>query len=736
MPHLPPLIIDLALILGSAAVISFVFKFLKQPVVLGYILAGLFVGPNFQFFPTVVEIEGIKVWAEIGVIFLLFGLGLEFSFKKLLSVGGVAGLTAIIEVTLTLLCGYLLGWSLGWNQIDSLFFGGILAIASTTIIIRSFDELGVKSQKFAGIVTGILIIEDLVAVILMVLLSTVAVSRSFEGTEMLVSVLKLAFFLVLWFVSGIYFLPSLLKSISKYISDETLLILSVSLCLLMVLLAYKAGFSPALGAFIMGSILAETHKAEKIEHIVKPLKNLFGAVFFVSVGMLISLDAIIEYKLTIFLSVLILLFAKPFFVIVGTFLSGQPLKTSVQSGMSLSQIGEFSFIIASLGLTLKVTGEHLYPIAVAVSVVTTFTTPYMIRFSEPVYLLLEKRIPARWKKSLLSYSAGAQRISEKSEWKKYLRESTVNVIIHSVIIISIIVFGTQLIEGRLPQNEWNRLFTSIVCFLMISPFLWALSLRKNEWEKSKDTWIKSNQRGPFLAIRFGRIALAMFFIIFLFGKVYSPGIAFISFIVSATTILIFRRQIRIYYFKIESRFMSNLNARDSKNPEENILTPWDSHMATFELHSSLPFIGTPLIEARLRERFGINIAQIKRGEKIINVPGRYEKLYPNDIVSLIGTDIQLKEFKEYIETEQVKNQNSIEGHLVSLQHFSIPEDSPFSGKSIRESGIRELSKGLVVGIEREGQRYLNPESDFIFNEGDTVWLVGDDKRIQVLLREK
>jgi monovalent cation:H+ antiporter-2, CPA2 family len=348
MQHIPALISDLALILGSAAVISILFKLLKQPVVLGYLLAGLLVSPNFKLFPSIVEVEGIKVWADIGVIFLLFGLGLEFSFKKMLRIGGVAGITALIEVFLTMLTGYFLGRLLGWQEMDCLFFGGILAIASTTIIIRSFDELGVKSHHFAGIVTGILIIEDLVAVILMVVLSTVAVSRSFEGVEMMVSVLKLAFFLVLWFVSGIYFLPTLLKAGKRFLSEETLLIVSIALCLMMVWLAAEAGFSPALGAFIMGSILAETSKAEKIDELIKPVKNIFGAVFFVSVGMLIDIDIVVEYYIPVILGTCILLFAKPMFVTAGALITGQSLRTSVRAGMSLSQIGEFSFIIASL----------------------------------------------------------------------------------------------------------------------------------------------------------------------------------------------------------------------------------------------------------------------------------------------------------------------------------------------------------------------------------------------------
>lgn len=735
MQHLPTFISDLTLILGSAAVISLIFKLIKQPLVLGYLLAGLLVGPNFDLFPTVVEIEGIKLWAEIGVIFLLFGLGLEFSFKKLMRMGGIAGITAIIEVSLTLLTGYLIGKILGWTEMDCLFFGGILAIASTTIIIRSFDELGVKTQNFAGLVTGILVIEDLVAVILMVILSTISVSREFEGTEMIYSILKLVFFLILWFVSGIYFLPSILKASKKFLSEETLLIVSVALCLAMVILAHQAGFSPALGAFIMGSILAETSKAEKIEHLIKPLKNVFGAVFFVSVGMLINVDLVIQYFLPVLLGVFVLLFAKPFFVVSGALITGQSLKTSVQAGMSLSQIGEFSFIIASLGLSLNVISDHLYPVAVAISVLTTFTTPYMIRFSLPFHSFLERKMPESWIKSLVKYSTGAQKVAEVSEWRKYIRNSAINVLVFSVIIIFIILLSNKHLANLTTENEWNHVLATGITFLTLTPFLWALAFRGVKNIAIRNPRWNPLQRGPLYAIIIVRISLTIFFIGLLFNTFYSTWVAAIGVCCSLLFLLLFRKKIQTYYLRIEQRFMTNFNAREV---EKNIkpLTPWDSHITSIELHPAVSFIGKPLVEIKLRENFGINIAAIKRGEMIINVPGRYEQLYPNDVVYMIGTDADLNKFREYIENETKNFVPVTLAHEVSLQHFTINENSVLVDKSIQESGVRELTKGLVVGIEREGKRTLNPESDFVMKTNDTVWLVGDEKRVQVFLREQ
>lgn len=737
MQHLPALISDLALILGAAAIFSLLFKLLKQPVVLGYLLAGLLVGPNVKLFPTVVEREGIQVWAEIGVIFLLFGLGLEFSFKRMMRIGGIAGITAIIEVFFTMLSGYFLGRILGWAEMDCLFFGGILSIASTTIIIRSFDELGVKSQNFAGLVTGILVIEDLVAVILMVLLTTVSVSRTFEGTEMMISILKLIFFLVLWFVSGIYFLPTFLKAAKRYLSEETLLIISVALCLLMVVLSKNAGFSPALGAFIMGSIMAETNKAEKIEHLIKPLKNIFGAVFFVSVGMLIDINILAQYYVPVLGGVFVLLFLKPFFVTSGALITGQSLKTSIQTGMSLSQIGEFSFIIASLGLSLNVISNHLYPVAVAISVVTTFTTPFMIKFSVPFHDFVMKKMPVKWSKSLMTYGTRTQRAAGISEWRKYVRESIFNVLIFSVVIISLILLSRRYLAPLFVGNEWSEAITTFITLLLLLPFLWALSFRGLKFNPKSNQSLDSFPKGPILSITLIRIFLSLFFIGLLFDTFYSSWLALAGVLLSAFILIAFRKKIQAYYFRIEKRFITNLNAREQEIAESKKLgdlAPWDSHIATFELHPALPFIGKTLVEAKLREEFGVNIAMIKRGELLINVPGRFEKLYPNDEVSVIGTDTQLTRFREYIDSIAKNFVLPKEYHEVSLQHFIVNEESVLNGKTIRASAIREQTKGLVVGIERDDERFLNPESDFVIQAGDTIWMVGDEKRIKVFFK--
>jgi monovalent cation:H+ antiporter-2, CPA2 family len=737
MLHLPNLIIDLALILGAAAIVGLIFKWLRQPIVLGYIIAGLLVGPNFRLFPTVVEVDSIRTWADIGVIFLLFSLGLEFSFKKLIKVGGVAVITALMGVVCTMVLGFGIGQLLGWNSMDCLFLGGLLAIASTTIIIRTFDELNVKTQKFTGIVMGVLVVEDLVAVVLMVGLSTVAVSRTFEGVEMLLSVSKLAFFLILWFVSGIFFLPTLLKRIRRLLNEETLLVVSLSLCFLMVYLATAAGFSPALGAFIMGSILAETTKAEKIEILIKPVRNLFGAIFFVSVGMLIAPAVLLEHMVPIIAATLALLIGKPIFVTIGALISGQPLKIAIQTGMSLSQIGEFSFIIASLGLTLNVTSEFLYPVAVAVSVVTTFTTPFMVRLAEPTYNLIERILPESWKSRLNRYSVGTQKVREVSDWKKLMRANVLNMLLSSVIIVTIIALTTRYLVPYASDHNWSKITTAVASLVVLSPFLWALAFRREQAEAYAHVWVNKLHRGPLMLLHLTRIVMAVFYVGFLLDQLFSPLAAITGIVITSAVLLIFSSRIRNFYARIEMRFLSNFNERENHSDQpKTIQTPWDTHLSTFALDAHSPYIGKTLAQSRIREEHGVNIASIQRGDLVINVPGRNEYLYPSDVLSVIGTDEQLKNFKSHLEHaagEQIDLRRHPE---VSLQSFTIGDGSGLIGKSIRNSGIRERTQGLVVGIERDGDRIVNPDSDLVFQPGDKIWIVGNERRIRVLSKEK
>ncbi len=727
--HIPNLINDLGLILITAAIAVLIFRKLKQPLVLGYLVAGFLASEYFHFFPTVKDKNSITVWAEIGVIFLLFSLGLEFSFKKLLKVGGTASITALTQIFCMIILGYYAGKFMGWNEMNSIFLGVIVSISSTTIILKAFDELGVKSQKFTGNVIGALIVQDIVAILMMVLLSTIAVSQQFSGTELIQSLFKLGFFLIIWFVSGIFFIPTLLRKLKPLFTDEMLLIISLALCLFMVIFAAGVGFSPALGAFIMGSIIAETNEAEHIEHLVKPVKDLFGAVFFVSVGMLINPETLVEYAFPVMILTLLTIFGQSITSTIGTIISGQPLKESVQTGMSLSQIGEFSFIIATLGASLNVTSDFLYPIVVAVSAVTAFTTPFMIKYATPVAGFIEQKLPKRWVKRIEIYSANAQAIKTVSTWRKVIKDYVFQVTIHSIILVAIIQMSKRLLMPLIDDYNYGNVVTAIITFLIITPFLWALSLRRIAPNEVQKLLKNKKHYGPIAVLVFLRIVIGLFFIGMMLNNFFSPGIAVLAFVIAVVIILLFPKKINRLYVKIENRFVKNYNQRELsvKNINRNNLSPWDGHLANFLIVPESDLVGKPLEEIKIREDIGVNIAYIKRGNLHINVPTKYEKLYPNDEIFVIGTDLQVKEFGDYLRKHEIKVIEEEDSDII-LQQFEL-EHQEFIGRTIRESELREKTNGLVVGVEHNGRRILNPESNFILSKNDIVWVVGDRKKI-------
>jgi CPA2 family monovalent cation:H+ antiporter-2 len=733
--HLPFLISDLALILVAAALTTLLFKKLKQPIVLGYIIAGVLVGPQVHVIPTVTDQASIKIWAEIGVIFLLFSLGLEFSFKKLVRVGGTASITALTEIVFIVVAGYFVGRWMGWKPIDCIFLGGMLASSSTTIIIKAFDELGIKTKKFARIVFGVLIVEDIVVILLLVLLPTIAISQQFHGSELLGTVLKLVFFLLLWFLLGIFLLPTFLKKAAGLLDPEMMLLLSIGLCLAMVVLAIAVGFTAELGAFVMGSIFAETTSSDKVEHILHSLKDLFGAVFFVSVGMMIDLHTIWEYRVPVIVITLLTIFGKFFSTSLGALLSGQPLKQSVQTGMSMAQIGEFAFIVATLGLTLGVISDFLFPVAVGVSAITTFTTPYMIRYSEPFYQWIEKILPGRWIHFLNRYSSDVQKIPTVSGWKQLLRTYGRVIILNGVISIGIILLCsiglTPLLDSHLPPGSWKNLVLAVIALILLSPFLWALGFRPLERISFSKLWLDSKlNRGPLVLLEALRMGIVVLLIGFLLDRLFSASVAIpVAVICIILLILLFSRKLQHFYNRIEKRFLLNLNAKESQENGQKInIVPWDGHVVYFDIPAEAPFAGRTLKEMAWREKFGINVALIERGTRLLQVPGPEERIFPADRIAVIGTDAQLQSFGQLI--EQARQQVPADRQeSIGLMQFLVKNNSPLAGKSIRESGIRERGKGLVVGVERNGERQLNPDSSFIFQPEDLVWIAGNKDAI-------
>lgn len=734
--HLPNLISDLGLILVTAAIAVLLFRKLKQPLVLGYLVAGFLASSQFDFFPTVKDMDSVKVWAEIGVIFLLFSLGLEFSFKKLMKVGGTASITAITQIFGMVILGYFIGQLMEWGKMNSLFLGVILSISSTTIILKTFDELGVKTQKFAGNVIGALIVQDILAILMMVMLSTVAVSQQFSGTELFQSVLKLIFFLTIWFVAGIFFIPTFLKKAKHLLTNEMLLIVSLALCLLMVLFAANVGFSPALGAFIMGSIIAETTQAEHIEHLVKPVKDLFGAVFFVSVGMLINPEMLVKYAVPVGILTFAVILGQSFLSTIGALFSGQPLKQSIQTGMSLSQIGEFSFIIATLGMTLNVTSDFLYPIIVAVSAITTFTTPFMVKFSTPFSIYLEKKLPRRWVKRIERYSANTEAIKSVSTWQIVLRAYITQVVIHSIIIVAIISLSSKYILPLVQDSRFGNAIAALITIVLLSPFLWALSLRRVATKQVQELMQVRKYQGPIIVLVFFRIVLSLFYIGFILNTFFSPIIAIIALVIAVVSYVLFPKKLHAFYNKIEGHFLKNYHGREiaKTNKRQNVLSPWDGHMADFEIATASNLAGKTLEEIRIREQFGINIAAIKRGDVTINIPIRTERLFPGDEISVIGTDNQVIAFKNYLDQNEIDLPEEVVEDEIILQQFEL-KNRICIGKTIRESQIREKTHGIIVGIERNGKRILNPESNIILQADDILWIAGDKKKIASFLSE-
>ena len=743
MSHVPSLISDLSVILIAAGLVTLLFKRLKQPVVLGYIVAGLLAGPAVKAMPTVSDMESIHIWADIGVIFLLFALGLDFSFKKLMKVGGTAVIGAVTVVIGMMSIGCMTGLALGWGQMNSLFLGGMLSMSSTTIIFKAFDDMGLRNRGFAGVVFGILVVEDLFAVLLMVLLSTLAVSKHVEGLELLDSVVKLGAFLLFCFVVGIYLIPSFLKKARSFLNDETLLIVSLGLCLGMVMLATTAGFSAALGAFVMGSILAETLQAERIEHIVKPVKDLFGAVFFVSVGMLIDPALLWEYKLPIVILTLVVMVGQIFFAGFGILLSGQTVRIAIRSGFSLAQIGEFAFIIASLGLTLGVTDHFLYPIVVAVSVITTFFTPYMIRLSEPACEAAERLLPESWKRFLERYGSGSNTVRQKSTWNKLLKSMARIVGIYTAVTVVLIFIWLQfvapLIIEQLPGLKGQCVALALL-LLLISPLLWAVMMKKRRSEEFLQLWNDSKyNRGPLVSLVVLRIVLCIGLMMFPVARLLNAALGVgIAMAATVLALMFFSKRLQRQSALMEQRFFDNLTARETERERKAAvnslvagrLLERDLHLADFEVKQYSPSVGRTLKELDFRQQCNVHVVAIVRGDHRINIPGGGERIYPFDHLTVVGTDDDLNNFRRYVEDRYRRSMadRPEEPREMSIEQFVVGEGSGLIGRTILTSGIRDRFGCLIIGIERGGTSLQNPSPETAFEPGDIVWIVGEREK--------
>ena len=749
MAELPDMIEDLALILVVAGVVTLIFKKLKQPLVLGYIVAGFLVSPNMPYTASVADMENVHLWADIGVMFLLFSLGLDFSFKKILKMGASPVISTCTIIFCMSMLGFCVGRLFGWEQMDCIFLGGMLAMSSTTIIYKAFDDLGLRQQQFAGLVMSVLILEDILAIVMMVMLSAIA-QGNLEGSKMLESVMRIGFFLILWLVVGIFAIPLFLRAVRSLINTEVLLVVSLGLCCAMAVISSKVGFSSAFGAFIMGSILAETVEAERIEKLVEPVKNLFGAIFFVSVGMLVDPKILVEYAVPIILLVMTILIGQSVFGTFSFMLGGESLKSAMRCGFSMAQIGEFSFIIASLGLSLGVISDFLYPVVVAVSVITTFLTPYMIRFATPVYNNLEHRLPNKLINSLNSLSMGNhQHQHGQNLWKKLLTQMTINTVVYSILtsatIVMMFTFVLPFMRGIMPGWElhwYANGVTGVLTVLVIAPFLRAMVMKKNRSPEFRALWDESSRnRMPliFTIVVRAIIAIAFIFYICNFLSRFTNALM-ITIGVIVILLIVFSRWVKHRSITLERLFVQNLRSRDiaaqvygKKRPlYAGRLLDRDIHIADFEVPSDSMWMGQTLKQLNLGKKYGVHISSILRSGWRVNIPDGDFMIFPGDVLQAIGSDEQFSVFREALENERLGVDPNAEKRIMQLHQLIIDHNSPFLGKTLIESGIRDLYSCMVIGLEEGKQNLSAFPPNRKFEEGDIIWLVGEQESLNAL----
>lgn len=727
------LISDLAFILILGAFTTVFFKWIKQPVVLGYIVAGFLASPNFTYLPSVTTESNIDFWAQIGIIALLFSLGLEFSFKKLMNAGGSAVVTALIIMGGMMCAGFAIGHVLGFSNINCLFLGGMLSMSSTTIIIKAFNDLGIQHKKFASLVFAVLIVEDLFAVVMMVILSSIAVNNSVAGGEMLYSISKLVFFLVMWFLVGVIVLPSLLNRIRAYLNSETLALVSMGLCLGMAVVSVMCGFSLALGAFVMGSILAGTSFAERIERVIMPIKDLFGSVFFISVGMMVNPDVIVTYAGPILALSAVVIVGMIVFGTSGMLITGQSLKVAMESGFSLTQIGEFAFIIATLGMSLGVLDSTIYPIVVAVSVLTTFTTPYFIRMADPAYNIVAKMLPRNLRFLINRYTTDAGTdAATNTLWQSVLRRYVWRILIYAAILITIVLLSKGWLLPMLTHfnEKWGRLICALVTLTAMSPFLFALAIpasKSSERRQLKNA--NSHSKVPLVVMTLFRLILALGFIVYELKSLYSWSTAVVCGIAVFILIaLLLSNRIRMHLHNIEQRFMDNLNERELRRSGKNNNVIADLHLAFMTVGFGCPFVGERLRDSGLRQQYGVNVASIQRGTSAIPVPGGDVRIFPGDTLGVIGTDEQIQNLLKVVEAPENENSVTVSPHDIKLTSLQLTCGSPLLHKSVAESGLRNDYHSLLVSIARDGE-FFTPDASTRFAEGDVLWIVGNPRQL-------
>ena len=735
------LVRDLAVILISAGVFTIISKALKQPLILGYILAGFLIGPHIDFFFGISSEQSVEQWSDLGVIFMMFGLGLEFSFKKLLKVGSGPIVTALVKAAGVFVIGYVTGQALGWTTMECVFLGGLLSMSSTAVVLKSYEDMGLKGKPWASLVFGTLVVEDLIAILLMVLLSTLAVSNNFKGGEMVMNLGKLLFFLILWFLVGIYVIPSLLKQTRKYITDEILLIVSVGLCFGMVTLATSAGYSTALGAFLMGSILAETVESEHIEKLLSPIKDLFSAIFFVSVGMMIDPAVLGSHWAIILLLTVLVVLTHIIFSATGIILTGNGLTNGVHTGFSLAQLGEFGFIIAGVGASLGVMSDFIYPVIISVSVITTFTTPYMIKLAGPVDRLLQKKLPEKTLQRLMPTANENQSVAEQSYWKRLLKSYFIRILLYGVLLSSIFILSTVYFDPlaeRLFAN-WNPTVRSAlvvgVTLLLMFPFLVGMTVSSGDINKLAKKLIEDKEanRVPLMGLMLVRSFIGIAIILSVISTHFELSWwAILLILIAGIALIISARNKKKSLDGLEKRFLGNLNQKEEIEKKrkpvttsvQRLLSGYDVHLELVELSPDSKFAGCKIKEIPFRSETGANIIKIERGSRSFIVPDGETVLYPYDRLLAVGTTSQIEALRNMVSAAVETPVQSGKEDSFKVKKIALKEDSFLTGTLLRDTNLRDY-RCMVISVLRGEEFITNPRPDLRFQAGDIVWIAGE-----------
>ena len=751
--HIPVLISDLAVMLITAGLITILFKKIKQPLVLGYILAGFLISSYFPFFPTVVDTDSITTWSEIGIIFLMFHLGLEFNLHKLARVGSTAIITAIVEVIGILAVGFLAGRLLGFGVMDSVFLGGMLSMSSTTIIIKAFDELQLRGKKFTELVFGTLVIEDIVGIFMMVILSTISVSKNVTGGQVAGSLSLMILYLIIWLILGIYFLPTFLNRTIKLMNDEMLLIVSLGVCFGMVILANALGFSSALGAFLSGSLLAGTVHVERIEHLTKGVKDLFGAVFFLSVGMLVNPQTLVEYATPIIVITAVTIFGKLIFSSLGMLLSGQTLDNALRCGFSLAQIGEFAFIIASLGMSLGVTGDYLYPIVVSVSVITTFTTPFCIKTAPKFISVIEKHLPDSLVAKLNKYTSEDQAEKEKdNDWYLYIKKYFRRVVVFGGLMLVIAIFGIHVAEPALSGYMGKTAADTITCVLIyvfMAPFVGPMMNLHNNLFTS--LWLKRKSfRLPLIVLNLIKVAIAVSIAMIPLAVLFNVKAIWLFFIIVGIMVILGRSDgMTGWYLQLETRFLRNFNERIIKREEAlGMKETWldnKLHIISFFAPKEGEFLGTPLRELDWGYRYNVYVVKIQRGTHTCILPKENVSIQAGDKVYVVGEEMAIMNFYKIIDSEPCKRMRTVRQFMdsgypdvdkaLAICAVKITGQEDFAGKSIKNGNVRSHWNCMILGLQRKGLTVIMPNASMIISKGDIMWVMGSNNNVGRLASE-